>query len=418
MHGSNDPTRTARLIATNPVLYLDHNATTPLDERVREAMVPFLDRFYGNPSSLYRLGRLSRAAVETAREQVAALVGAMPSQVIFTSGGTEANNLALKGLTHALRGRVVAVGAGEHPSVLEPARALARQGVSLQIIATAKDGRIEPEAWAELMWQNPCCPLLTPHPLGASRANRLSCRFVAPHTGLVSLMWANNETGVIQDIPELVPVLCERGLWLHSDAVQAAGKIPLNFASSGLHLLSLSSHKMYGPKGAGALVADRSLPLQPLLHGGGQERDLRSGTENVAAIVGFGKAAELAQQELAQRSQHTLQLRQSLESALRLLPGVAILAEQALRLPNTVQFSVKGVDGETLVMALDRQGVALSSGSACASGVTESSHVLLAMGIAPETARCAVRVSFGAGNRPEDVDVFLTALKKALATFT
>ena len=199
--------------------------------------------------------------------------------------------------------------------------------------------------------------------------------------------------------------------------MQAAGKIPLDFASSGLHILSLSSHKIYGPKGAGALVADRALPLQPLRHGGGQERGLRSGTENIAAIVGFGKAAELARLELDQRSQHTLSLRQRLETALRLLPGVVIFAEQAPRLPNTVQFSVTGVDGETLVMALDRQGVALSSGSACASGSAQPSHVLLAMGIPAEVARGAVRVSFGVGNQPEDIATFLVALKNALAAF-
>lgn len=368
------------------MLYLDHNAATPMDERVGEAMAPFLDRFYGNPSSLYRIARLSRDAVEAAREQVASLLGAMPAQVIFTSGGTEANNLALKGLTHRLRGRVVAVGASEHPSVLAPARALAEQGVSLHSIAIDDQGQISPSTLADL-------PV---------------------NTGLASLMWANNETGVIQDIPALASVLRERGLWLHSDAVQAVGKLPVNFAESGLHMLSVSAHKIYGPKGAGALIADRALPLQPLLHGGGQERGLRCGTENVAAIVGFGKAAELAQLELAPRSRHTLLLRQRLEAELSLLPRVTVFAEQALRLPNTVQFSVAGMDGETLVMALDRLGVALSSGSACASGAAEPSHVLLAMGVAPELARCAVRVSFGMGNSTEDVEALLLALQKVL----
>ncbi|TAN52595.1 MAG: cysteine desulfurase [Methylococcaceae bacterium] len=371
------------------MLYLDHNATTPLDERVWEAMAPYQQRFYGNPSSLYRLGRLSRQAVETAREQVAQLAGAQPAQVIFTSGGTEANNLALKGLAHALRGRCVAVGSGEHPSVLEPARSLIEHPVALHAIPCDGQGRITAAAWEQL-------------PAG---------------TGLVSLMWANNETGVIQDIPALMPPLRERGLWLHSDAVQAAGRIPLDFAHSGLHLLSLSSHKIYGPKGAGALIAERSLPMRPLLHGGGQERGLRCGTENVAAIVGFGKAAELAQQELAQRAQHVLSLRRHLESLLSSLPGLTVFAQDVLRLPNTVQFGIAGMDGETLVMALDRQGVAVSSGSACAGGAAEPSHVLLAMGVAPELARRAVRVSFGAGNRAEDVDGFIDALQKALAGF-
>lgn len=381
------------------MLYLDHNATTPLDERVWEAMAPYQEaiplrggfeqRFFGNPSSLYRLGRLSRQAVETAREQVAQFVGAQPAQVVFTSGGTEANNLALKGLAHALRGRCVAVGSGEHPSLWEPARSLIEQNITLHAIPCDEQGRFSAAVWEQL----------------------------PANTGLVSLMWANNETGVIQDIPALMPELRERGMWLHSDAVQAAGKLALDFAHSGLHLLSLSSHKIYGPKGAGALIAERSLPLHPLLHGGGQERGLRSGTENVAAIVGFGKAAELAHQELVQRTQHVSALRGHLESRLRSMPGVVVFAEAASRLANTVQFGVVGVDGETLVMALDRQGVAVSSGSACAGGAAEPSHVLLAMGVAPTVARCAVRVSFGAGNRAEDVDGFMTALQRALAGF-
>ncbi|BBL71959.1 cysteine desulfurase family protein [Methylogaea oryzae] len=371
------------------MLYLDHNAATPLDERVREAMEPFLGRFYGNPSSLYRLGRLSRDAVEAAREQVAALAGAIPSQVIFTSGGTEANNLALKGLAHALRGRTVAVGAGEHPSVLEPIRALAGDGVARHVIGVAADGKTDRACLAAL----------------------------PADTALVSLMWANNETGVIQDIPALMPALRDQGLWLHSDGVQAAGKIPLDFAASGLHMLSLSSHKIYGPKGAGALVADRALPLQPLLYGGGQERDLRSGTENVPAIVGFGKAAELARREMEERARHALQLRQSLEAALGAMPDVTVFAAGSPRLPNTVQFSVAGMDGEALVMALDRQGVAVSSGSACAGGAAEPSHVLLSMGVEPDTARGAVRVSFGAGNGADDVERFIAALKKARTAY-
>lgn len=372
------------------MLYLDHNAATPLDARVREAMEPFLSRFYGNPSSLYRLGRLSRDAVEAAREQVAALAGAVASQVIFTSGGTEANNLALKGLAHALHGRALAVGAGEHPSVLEPARALAGLGVFRHIVATDSGGRADAASLAGL----------------------------PANVALLSLMWANNETGVIQDIAALAPALRDRGVWLHSDGVQAAGKIPLDFAASGLHMLSLSSHKIYGPKGAGALIAERALPLQPLLHGGGQERDLRSGTENVAAIVGFGKAAELARLEMAERARHTLQLRQSLEAALSLMPEVTVFAAGSQRLPNTLQFSVAGMDGEALVMALDRQGVAVSSGSACAGGAAEPSHVLLSMGVAPELARGAIRVSFGVGNDPDDVERFLDALKKARAAYT
>jgi cysteine desulfurase len=363
------------------VIYLDHNATTPVDERVVDAMLPYLSRHHGNPSSLHRFGRLARDAVETAREQVAALAGASPGQIIFTSGGTEANNLALLGLAPNLRGKVLAVGATEHPSVLEAAAWLHRHGHPVRLIPVDQDGRVDPAL---------------PQILDDS-------------VGLVSLMWANNETGVIQDIPALGGAL--RDFWLHCDATQAAGRLPLDFTASGVHLMTLSSHKIYGPKGAGALIADRSLPLEPLLHGGGQERGLRAGTENVLALVGFGKAAELAHLELESRARHLLALRERFEAGLSALPGVNVFAAGSPRLPNTVQFGMAGMDGEALVMALDRQGFALSSGSACASGAGEPSPVLLAMGVAPEQARTAVRVSFGAGNAKNDVDALLAALK-------
>ncbi|HLF95578.1 MAG TPA: cysteine desulfurase family protein [Methylococcaceae bacterium] len=365
------------------MVYLDHNASTPVDERVVEAMLPYLSRLHGNPSSLHRFGRLARDALETAREQVAALAGASPGQVIFTSSGTEANNLALLGMAPALRGKTLAVGATEHPSVLEAAAWLHRHGHAVRLIPVDALGQVD-----------------------AGLPGRLDDTI-----GLVSLMRANNETGVIHD-PSPLGALRERGVWLHSDATQAAGRLPLDFASSGLHLMTLSAHKIYGPKGAGALIADRSLPLEPMLHGGGQERGLRAGTENVAALVGFGKAAELAYGELEMRTRHMLALRERFEAGLNELPGLCVFAAAAPRLANTVQFGMAGMDGEALVMALDRQGFALSSGSACASGAGQPSPVLLAMGVAPELARTAVRVSFGAGNTEQDVDALLATLCK------
>lgn len=363
--------------------YLDHNATTPLDERVLEVMLPYLGTFYGNASGLYRLGRLCRSAVETARAQVAALVGALPSQVIFTSGGTEANNLAIKGLGLGLAPGLAAAGATEHPSVSEPLHWLTGRGWRVAIMPVDRAGRPDPGCLDQVLGDG--------------------LRFA-------SLMLANNETGVIHDVASIAAKVRERGGFFHVDAVQAAGKIPVEFEATGAHLLSLSSHKIYGPKGVGALVADRAVPLEPLLHGGGQEQGFRGGTENVAGIVGFGKAAELALAELETRRAHLRDLRRELEAGLKRLGGLTIFAEEAERLPNTVQFGVSGCDGETLVMNLDRKGFALSSGSACAGG-REPSPVLAAMGVAPETARGALRVSLGKDNTREELGRFLEALK-------
>jgi cysteine desulfurase len=367
------------------VIYLDHNATTPLDERVREAMAPVLGAFYGNPSGLYRLGRMSRTAIDTAREQVAALAGARAAEVIFTSGGTEANNLAIKGMAMALPRGLALGGGAEHPAVSETLRFLPAWGWRVEFLEMDALGQVRRES------------------LEALEATEL--RFA-------SVMLANNETGVITDISRLSERLRALGAYLHCDAVQAAGKIPLDFTASGAHALSLSSHKIYGPKGVGALVADRSLPLAPLLHGGGQELGMRSGTENVAGIVGFGKAAELARLELESRRQHLLELRRRLETGLRELPDLTLFAADAPRLPNTLQFSLRGYAGETLVMHLDRRGFALSSGSACAAGAGEPSPVLLAMGVEPETARGAVRVSLGKDTKGEEVDRLLATLQE------
>jgi len=366
------------------MIYLDHNATTPLDDRVVDAMLPYLRQFYGNASGVYRLGRLSRGAIDNAREQVAALVGARASEVIFTSGGTEANNMSLKGMAFSLKPGTIISGSTEHPSISEPVKFLKTQGWALSYLPVdGQTGRPDPS-------------VISSHKASAG--------------DIGTLMLANNETGVIHDTRPLAETLRSAGAFLHVDAVQAAGKIPVDFAATGAHTLTLSSHKLYGPKGVGALIADRTAPIQPLLHGGGQENDRRGGTENVAGIVGFGKAAELARQELDDRKSHTLMLRQQLEAGLRSLPGITLFAGHDQRLSNTAQFSVPGFDGETLVMRLDQLGFAVSSGSACASGGGEPSPVLLAMGVNEATARGAIRVSLGRGNTAEEVNQFIEAL--------
>ena len=367
------------------MVYLDHNATTPLDERVLEAMLPWFKGRFGNPSSRHQWGREARAALDQAREQVAALVNAHPGQVIFTGGGTEANNLAIKGLlgAQASPGQLL-ISAIEHASLRGPAQAMQRQDWNLDYLPVTAAGLIDIKVLPAMLGQD---------------------------TRLLSLMWANNETGAIQPIAEVAECCREHAVVLHSDAVQAAGKIPLDFRASGVQMMSLSAHKLYGPKGVGALIVDRSLELLPLIDGGGQEQGRRGGTENLAAIVGFGMAADLARLELQARRLQLLQLREQLERQLaRYLPQAVCFATEAERLPNTLFMAIPGLDGETLIMALDREGIAVSSGSACGSSHSEPSPVLKAMGVSDELAQGAIRISLGKDTRSEDIDTLLQGL--------
>ncbi len=276
--------------------YFDYNATTPLDERVLEAMLPFLSTFYGNPSSLYRQGRLARSAIDNAREQVATLVDAPASQIIFTSGGTEANNLALATLTTQHR---VAISTTEHPSITESAISLQKQNIKLSYINVDSHGLI---------------------------TNATLNQVIRDQPDLVSIMLANNETGVIQDLATITQQLRANGIKIHTDAVQALGKIPVSFKQLAVHFMSISSHKLYGPKGCGALIYEKGLKINPMIIGGGQERKHRAGTENVAAIIGFGKAAELAKAELIDRSAQLLSLRRQLEIELKTIPNLTLFA--------------------------------------------------------------------------------------------
>jgi cysteine desulfurase len=361
--------------------YFDYNATTPLDERVLEAMLPFLSTFYGNPSSLYRQGRLARSALDNAREQVSTLVDAPASQIIFTSGGTEANNLALATLTTH---NSLAISTTEHPSITESAISLQKQNITLSHINVDRHGLITQSKLDQLIVDKP---------------------------DLVSIMLANNETGVIQDLETIAQQLRANGVKIHTDAVQALGKIPVSFKQLAVHFMSISSHKIYGPKGCGALIYEKGLKINPIIIGGGQERELRAGTENVAAIVGFGKAAELAKAELSDRNAHLLTLRNQLEIELHTIPNIHIFAEDSERLPNTVLFGMPEVDGEMLLMKLDQIGYAVSSGSACASGGKEPSPVLIAMGVEPTLAKSAIRISLGLGNTQKEISNFIQRLK-------
>lgn len=362
------------------MIYFDHNATTPIDSRVQEAMAPYIQSFYGNPSSLYRLGRLARSAIETARAQLAALVDVHPEQIVFTSGGTEANNLAISNVADQA---TVAFSGTEHPSVINPILKQQTRFKDTLQLAVDQSGSINNAEYT---------------------LSRLSSG------DFVSVMLANNETGTLQNIDKLTGNFRDSGIVFHTDAVQALGKVDISFSGLGVDLMSLSSHKIYGPKGCGALVKAREFQLHPNQVGGGQENGYRAGTENVAAIVGFGKAAELAKEELTMRKQKLLQLRQRLESGLQLLPGIVIFAQSAPRLPNTVQTAIAGLDGEMLQMQLDKENIAVSSGSACASGKTAASDVLLAMGIDAELAKGAIRISLGKDSSEEEIDHFLRTL--------
>ncbi len=367
--------------------YLDYNAAAPLRPEVREAMGEALS-LCGNPSSVHAEGRAARAAIEAARTDVAALVGARPEDVIFTSGGTEANALALAAPTGSAWHCYVS--AVEHPSVLAGGRFYPETTTR---IAVTSDGVIDLEMLARE---------LAKHHLGGWRP-------------LVSVMAANNETGAIQPVAETAKIVHSAGGLLHTDAVQAAGRIKLEIAALGADMLSLSAHKIGGPKGAGALVLGNGASVEPLIKGGGQERRRRAGTENVAGIVGFGVAAKLAAAELKNIGE-VARLRDELESgALAIAPGATVLSANVERLPNTSCIAVPGVKAETLVIGLDLAGIAVSSGSACSSGKVEASHVLSAMGVADELAQGAIRVSLGFATRRDDIDNFLKAFAELIA---
>ena len=377
-------------------IYLDHSATTPVDPRVLTAMMPYLTENYGNASSVHLFGQQARAAVDKSRRRIASLIGARPNEVVFTSGGTEANNLAIRGVCEAAEphGRHIITSAIEHPSARGPIDQLEKKGWEVTRLPVYDDGIVRAEDVRE-----------------AIRTN----------TVLVSVMLANNEIGTIQPVAEIGALVRERRsdghrhLWFHTDAVQAAGRIPIDVDALGCDLLALSAHKMYAPKGAGALFVRRGVRLLAQNVGGHQERERRAGTEPVANIVGFGVATELAKLEMFDRNEHTRRLRDRFESGVsQRIEDIVFNGKRESRLSHVSNISFRFIEGEGLLIHLDLQGVAVSTGSACSSGTLEPSPVIRALGRDEELARGAIRFSFGKDNADEDVDRVLEVLPRAV----
>ncbi|HET7558792.1 MAG TPA: cysteine desulfurase family protein [Limnochordia bacterium] len=371
-------------------IYLDHAATTPLSEAARQAMAPFLDAEFGNASTLYSWGRRARRALDDARDQIAQCIGAAPAELIFTSGGTEANNAALKGIAWSpkARGRHLIVSAIEHHSVLEVADFLAEQGWEVSRVGVDAQGRVDPEAVRKAL---------------------------RPDTALVSVMLANNEIGTLQPIAEIAALCRTHGTLLHTDAVQAVGHIPVDVRALNCDLLSLAAHKFGGPKGAGALYCRRGTPIVPFVHGGGQERERRGGTENVAGIAGMAAAlgASLAGQSAEIGRQQAL--RDRLISGLLALDGVRLNGDAGARLPGNVNVCIEGAPAEPLLLNLDMEGVAASSGSACSSGSLEASHVLLALGRSRAEALSGLRLTLGPDNDAAQIERALEIIARCIA---
>ena len=365
--------------------YFDYAATTPVDPRVLESMIPYFTENFGNANSLYAIGRDAYRTVEAAREQVAALIGAeRPDEVIFTSGGTESDNTALVGILTRIApdgGAHVIVSAFEHHAILEPAEYLEKQGYELTVVAPRSDGHIHPDDLRDAM---------------------------RPNTKLVSIMHANNEIGTINDIAALAAVAHEGGALFHTDAAQTLGKIPFNVVVLGVDAASFSSHKIYGPKGFGALYLKKRTPFAPLLRGGGQEFKKRSGTQNTPGAVGFAKALEIMVAEQQTEAVRLTALRDRIiDGVLATLENTQVTAPEGARLPHIASLLINGVEGEAMLLQLDNKGIAVSTGSACSSGSLEPSHVLLSIGCPPEIAHGSLRISLGRFTTDADVDHFL-----------
>ena len=371
--------------------YFDHNATTPVDPEILEMMVSCLGQVYGNASSIHHFGQSAKQRLEAARRQVAALIHATPQEIVFTSGGTEADNLAILGAARAssVERKHVITSAIEHPAVLSTCKQLAVEGVEVTGLRVAASGVVNPDD---------------------------VCRALRPETVLISIMHANNELGTLQPIAEIAQIAREAGVLLHVDGVQALGKIPVDMQALGVDLYTMSGHKLYAPKGAGALYVRRGTRLAPITFGGHHERDRRPGTENVPGIAAFGAAAELAGRRLNEDSERLSRLRDRLENVvIERIPGSGINGSRWNRVPNTSNLYFDGIDGEAMVIALDLRGFAVSTGAACSSGALTPSHVLKAIGLSDDRARSSMRFSLGHSNTVEQVDALADAIYASVA---
>ncbi len=371
-------------------IYLDYAATTPTHPDVIEEMLPYFNDSFGNPSSVYSYGQEAKGAVEKARGQVATLIGAQKEEIVFTSGGTEADNFALEGvaLVNPERNHII-TSAIEHHAVIETCRFLERRGFRVTYLPVDKDGQVNPTDVKNTITDKTC---------------------------LISIMHANNEIGTIQPIKELAAIAREAGAYIHTDAVQTTGQIPVNVDELGVDLLSMSAHKLYGPKGVGAIYIRKGTKMVPFMHGGGQERDLRGSTENVPGIVGFGKATEIAREVMSGEMERQTKLRDCLiDSILENIDGVQLNGHRIKRLPNNVNVSIDYVEGESMLLNLDLENICASTGSACSSTSLEASHVLLALGLPHEQAHSSLRFTVGKWTTKEDIDRVLEILPQVVA---
>ena len=368
------------------MIYFDHNATTAMHPEVLQEMMPFLSQQQGNPTSNHKFGRRAQTAIEESREKVAFSVNAHPSQVIFTASGTESNNTIINGIAQSYPETHFAYSAIEHPCISEPIKSLSRKGFMATKILVNKQGLLDLED-VKIDIKNPI--------------------------SFLSVMMANNETGVIQDLPKLIKWAKLKKMIVHTDAVQALGKIPVDFEMLEVDAMTISSHKIYGPQGVAALILNKKIDMSPFIIGGGQEKGLRSGTENIAAIIGFGKACERTKENMVIIDRDIKPLQVILIKELKKM-GAIIFGEDSERLNNTIFFAFNRIDGATLLTALDRKGFALASGSACSSNNNEPSHVLIEMGVNEEIAQGAIRISLGINSKKTDVETFLVALKSEL----
>ncbi len=372
-------------------VYMDHNATTPVRSEVLAAMMPFFQERFGNASSVHTFGQESRAPIEEARDHVAALIGARVGDVYFTSGGTESDNMAVKGIAFANRdrGNHIITTEIEHSAVLRSCAFLEQEGFSVTYLPVDRYGLVHPDDVA---------------------------RAVTDRTILITIMHANNEIGTIQPVGDIGAVARDSGVYFHSDAVQSAGKIPIDVEASHIDLLSISAHKFYGPKGVGAIYIRKGIEFEPSNHGGHHEKNMRSGTENTTGIIGLGRASELAHAEQEAEARHLIGLRERLQQGItEEIEDCCVNGHPEQRLPGTLNVSFPGAEGESLILSLDLKSIAVSSGSACTSGSIEPSHVLAALGLDPQTALSSLRFSLGRGNTMEDVDYVMNNLPEVVS---